>query len=394
MVHLTRWTVLGSGGAAMMLAMGIGRFAFTPILPDMQARNGFSDADAGLMAGLNLFGYLLGALWAGRAPRAGRGAVFRAALLVAALCVALMGVTLGLTGWHMVRFAAGVSSGLIFILAAAFVLERSLALGRPSVLHLAGVGIGIALTGLIAGLEPNWQPAWQVLAGISAILALAAWPLGRAGPAPPPHATAAPAAQAAGHRLALPVLAAAYTLEGFGYIISGTFLVSLLRRLPETAEAGPLAWVIVGLAAAPSVFFWAWLSRRIGHWWALAFAYLLQAVGFVLPLTGNAALALISGATLGGTFVGIVGLSFALGATLRPGAAGRTAAFLTVLYSVGQIIGPLLAGFLAGAQGSFTAPLLAAAAAVGGACVLAVIGTRLKRRPQPDIPATAPLRAV
>jgi MFS family permease len=131
----------------------------------------------------------------------------------------------------------------------------------------------------------------------------------------------------------------AYSLEGIGYIIAGTFLVAAIdQSAPRWAGTG--AWVLAGLAALPSSALWAWLSRVWSRPTLLAAALLIQAVGIALPaLVGGIGPALVSAAAFGATFVGISTLTLATGAHLGT---PRAVAILTTGYSVGQIAGPLL----------------------------------------------------
>lgn len=356
------------GAAALMIAMGIGRFAFTPLLPPMQAEAHFSNDAAGLLASANLLGYLVGALLAERVPRGKREIVYRVGLAVAVLADLLTAAPLGIPGWALVRCAAGVSSGVIFVFSTAFVLEQR----SSAALHFSGVGAGIVVSGLVAALVPAWQTGWLVLAGLSLLLALPAWGLRSAaisGDTP---------TQRSRLRWSRPFawLTVAYTLEGLGYIVSGTFLVALLHKLPETAGLGPLAWMFAGFGAILSPLIWVRLAMRLGSWRALAAAYAVQAFSIVLPFAGGGAAALAASVLFGGTFTGITGVSLRLGGSLRPAQASQAVARLTTFYSIGQAVGPILAGTAAEIAQGFRLPLLSAAAIVVVAGVLSLVGQR------------------
>ena len=173
-------------------------------------------------------------------------------------------------------------------------------------------------------------------------------------------------------RLLLAALCAAYLLEGTGYIVTGTFLVAIVDRMPGLGAFGPSVWIVVGLAAAPSSIAWAWLASRIGYAPALVLAYAVQAAGIALPLLGGAGSALIAAVLFGGTFMGISALTLTLAVQLAPQRAARVIGLLTAAFGLGQIIGPTLAGALAGRAHSF-APALAAATAmvIGGGMLMA-----------------------
>jgi MFS family permease len=367
-----RTAILLRGACVLLVAMGLGRFAFTALLPPMQAATGFGNADAGLMASLNLAGYLLGVMWAGRVRPERRAGLFRGALVLAIVAVGAMGLPLGLVGWDVVRLVAGVTSGLLFVLATAFVLESGAALGPSgAAVHFGGVGIGIALSGLVAGLVADWRLAWAGLGGVAVVLSLAGQGLARA-----PVVRAAGGATRARLVWGLPfaVLMVAYSLEGMGYIVSGTFLVAILGRLPETAPLAPWAWVLAGVMAIPSPLIWARLAHRIGAWRALAVAYGVQAIGIALPLLGTPSAALGAAACFGFTFIGITGVSIGLAARLQPGATGAATAMITIGYGVGQIIGPWAAGRIASGTDGFGWSLIGAAVAVCLSALLSAVG--------------------
>jgi MFS family permease len=363
-----------SGAAALALAVGVGRFAYTALLPSVQRGVGLDDAAAGAVASLNLVGYLAGVLWA-RAAVAGRRrtALLRLGLAASVLTTAAVAGATGLAGWIGLRFVAGVASGLVFVLVSAVVLE-SLPLGREHLAGVlyAGVGSGIALSGAVAAgaAGVRWPVPWLLLGAVSAVLAVPAWRQA----SPVAHHPAGPKpASAAEGGVSLGRLAAAYFLEGLGYIVSGTFAVAAVQRRPELAGWAPWVWVAAGVAAAPSAVLWSAAARRVGQRKALVAGFAFQAIGMSLPALSSSAWAAVAGALLfGGTFMGITTLTMSLARTLHPGREGRIVGTLTMIYGVGQALGPFLAGLLSRATGGPGAAVLAASAAVGvGGAVLA-----------------------
>lgn len=378
--------VLIGGVIALAIAMGVARFAFTPILPAMQAATGLGTDGAGLLASLNYLGYFAGALGAGLVPQGpARTAVFRAALALSIGTTAAMGLDLGdaaqaMIPWSLLRFVSGVSSAGVFILGIAIVLDTLARIKgeRWAGWLYTGVGAGIAASGLfvaLAGGRLGWAGDWLALGAICAVLGLlpAVWVVDP--PALPKPAAAVPDGKASALSAPLLLLTIAYFLEGGGYIVSGTFLVSILKTNPDTAALGEAAWMVAGLGAMAAGVFWAAVARRMGSWAALILAHIAQAVGILLPMTGSPAASVVSAMLFGGTFVGIVSQAFALGRQLSGGASARVIGTLTAAYGLGQIIGPLPAGLVVARTGSFDSALLGAAAAVlAGAILLAAGG--------------------
>lgn len=376
-----------AGALALAAAMGIGRFAYTALLPGVQRGLGFDDAAGGAIASANLVGYLAGVLWARRlAGSARRGAALRLGLAATAVLTAAVTAVGSEMGWAAVRFGSGVASGLVFVLASAAALEVPPGhLPRPGVLY-GGVGVGIALAAVVAALAPpagGWRVPWWVLGAAAAALAAPGW---RVLSGPIAHDSGSGAAAAGGRgRAAVGFgrLATAYFLEGLGYIVSGTFAVAAVRRTPGLEALAPWTWALAGLAAAPSALLWASLGRRAGVRAALVTAHLVQAAGMALPSLSSAAWAALAGAALfGGTFIGITALTVAAAREIRPQALGRAVGTLTAIYGVGQIVGPLVAGAVAQHLGDPRPAVLGAAAAVAlGAVVLLMPSSPSLARP-------------
>lgn len=360
------------GLIAMAVGIGIGRFVYTPILPPMMAELGLSKFVSGLIASANFVGYLTGALLATRTALPGPpGAWLPGALAISALTTAGMGLTESVPAFMALRFLGGLASALALILSSALVLERLAQVGRPGLaaLHFAGVGIGIALSAALVAMQlaagAGWPAMWRICGGVSLLGALAVLLLvpGRtiaAAPAQvPPRARTDPA---------LRRMAAAYGLFGFGYVITATFLVAIVRDTPAVRALEPVIWIVVGLAAAPSVTFWTFLGRRIGTKSAFAAAALTEAVGVLASVVWPGMIGIsLAAVLLGGTFMGLTALGLLRGRELARGDPRPVMAALTVAFGVGQIVGPALAGVISDMLGSFMIPSLLAA----GALVLA-----------------------
>ncbi|MCF7752362.1 YbfB/YjiJ family MFS transporter [Bacillus subtilis subsp. subtilis] len=360
------WQVIGAGICALVLTVGLARFAYTPLLPLMRVDAGLSAAQGGWLATFNYAGYLLGTLLVARVGDLRQKFHFyRIGLLLAVGATALMGFTATPWRWSVLRFLAGLSSTAGLLLASGLVLNWLLAQQRrPRLgLHFAGLGLGIAVSGLATALlagHADSSGQWRWLGALGLLFLIPAWCWMPA----PQHAAShtqatAPAPPSRRWRL---LLVAAYFCAGFGFVVSATFIVAILEQTPTFNGHGSAVWILVGLAAVPSTFGWDWLAARQGLIRALMLAFALQAASFVLPLLDNGLAAGLGSALLFGlTFAGIVSLTLTVVGRHYPHNPAKAMAKLTLSYGVAQIIAPALAGTLARDSGSYQASLLLAA---------------------------------
>lgn len=363
------------GLVALAAGMGIGRFVYTPILPFMAEDLGLTPADGGLVASANFLGYLLGALAAARVRMpGGRRPWLLGALAASAATTAAMGLTTAMLAFMALRFAGGTASAFVIVLSAALVLDRLVAAGRPGLswMPFAGVGTGIAVSAVlvtgIAAKGAEWQTLWLASGGL-ALLGLVGCAL-LVSETPAPERMAPPSnARDAGR--GLPALVAAYGLFGFGYVITATFISQLVRTTPEVAVLEGVVWLVVGLAAVPSVALWVWLDRRLGNRRALSIACLVEGVGIAVSVfETSAAAVLVAAAVLGGTFMGITALGLITAQRLSTRDPTRILALMTASFGLGQMIGPTFAGYAYRVGDSFQVPSLTAAAALLAAAAL------------------------
>jgi predicted MFS family arabinose efflux permease len=378
---------LALGGLiAMAAALGIGRFAYTPILPVMAEGLGLSKGEAGLIASANFLGYLIGALAAASRGLSGsRRNWLLGALVVSAVTTGAMGFASSMPLFLAFRFLGGAASAFVLVFASALVLDRlhAAGCGGLSALHFGGVGVGIALSAVLVSSSlaagAGWRTLW-LASGVVSLMAVPAvcWlvpdrPAAQVGTGRP----AEPAAtMQAGHGLW--ALVTAYGLFGFGYVITATFLVAILREAPEVRALEPLVWIVVGLAGAPSVALWSWVGGRIGIPLAFTAACIVEAVGVmatVLWITPPGML--IAAVFLGGTFMGITALGLVGARRLSAGDPRRTLAFMTAAFGLGQMIGPTFAGLIRDHTGSFVLPTVTAAVALVLAAILGSAAVRL-----------------
>lgn len=365
----TLWPVARTA-AALAAAMGIGRFAYTPILPLMTAQTPLGAQAAGQLATANYVGYLVGAVATAVVPRLGRSrAMCQTSLAAVTLSLLAMPLTTAVPLWLTLRTIAGLGSALAFVIAVNALLDS---VPRHVGFGFGGVGVGIALSaGLVLVVPTDWRTAWWAVAALAVVLTALAWGI-RPGPA------AAPAGDS-GHRdrPGFWLLFGGYTLEGIGYIVAGTFLVAALaQRSP--GRMGDAAWLVVGLSVIPSAALWDRVSSRWSRPGLLTVALLLQAAGIALACTGGVATAMLGAILFGGTFIGVSTLALGHGRML--GAPGAVAV-LTAGYSVGQIVGPLLVNPLL--HSGFQLALGAGGVTVLLAAVVCALMWIIHRKPHP-----------
>jgi predicted MFS family arabinose efflux permease len=362
---------LATGGlVALAAALGIGRFVYTPILPVMAEALHLSKSQAGLIASANLLGYLIGALLAAtpRLPGSRRFWLL-GSLGVSAVTTGTMGLASSMPAFLALRFTGGAASAFVLVLASALVLDRLASAGRPklSQVHFAGVGAGIAASALIVSGSLAQGAGWRVLwyaVGTAALcaLALVAWLVP---PEVDPRPVGSAGAASSQVRRGLGALICAYGLFGFGYIVTATFLVAIVRASPLISATEPVVWLVVGLTAAPSITLWAKAASRLGISRTFSLACVAEAVGVAASvLWPTVPGVLFAAALLGGTFMGLTALGLAGARQFAPSNPRPVLARMTAAFGLGQIVGPSMAGFLFDLTGGFGLPSLVAAAAL------------------------------
>lgn len=355
-----------AGLIGMAAAMGIGRFVFTPILPGMMDGLGLDASEAGLIASANYLGYLLGAIIAAGGWAHGRERpVMLAGLGANAVLLGLMAVADGLAVFLAIRFLAGLASAFLMIFLSAIVFSRLAAAGRNGLqaLHFGGVGFGICVSALITGglfaSGHGWRAPWLIASTVATVAFLAVLPLARGGPL---------FAAGSGREPPLPKSPAlrriilAYGLFGAGYIVTATFLVAIVRQEGSGPVSEAMVWLVTGLAGIPSVWLWGKLARRWSLTAAFAAGCLVEAAGIAASVGLPSPLGpLLGGALLGGTFIAVTALGLQAGRQLASLAPRRALALMTAAFGIGQILGPIGAGYLADWTGSFVVPSLGAA---------------------------------
>lgn len=356
-----------AGMIAMAVAMGIGRFVYTPILPGMMEELHLSPADAGWIASANYLGYLVGALVAAGNWAHGRErSLMLAALGASAVLAALMGLTYAMAAFLAIRFLAGLASAFVMVFMASIVFSHIAEAGRGDLQawHFGGVGLGIAMSAAMMAVlvteHAGWAQGWLWSGAISACGFVAVALLANQGPLTNGEAVHEPALP---KDLSLMKAIVAYGLFGFGYVVTATFLVAIVRQGGGSRVFEAEVWMVAGLAGFPSVWLWQKISARIGLYAAYALGCFVEVVGVTASVAaGGRTGPLLGGVLLGGTFIAITALGLQAARQQAPKSPRRIFALMTASFGLGQIIGPIAAGLLAQASGDFFLASIVAAA--------------------------------
>lgn len=354
------------GFAALAIAMGIGRFAFTPLLPMMQEDGLATVAEGGILASFHFLGYWLGAVLAARLPWSPK-ATLRLSLIAIGLATLGMGLTDSFPAWLALRGLAGVCSAFAMVMVSNFYIRQLAAAGRPQSQGwvFAGVGAGISAAGLAAlALMANRigsAPSWQIL-GVVSLAAIAAVCL-RLGPEIPAARIGAGRHGAQRTPLVWSVVLA-YGAAGVGYIIPATYLPLMARAVVPDPLVFGWSWPVFGAAAFASTLLAARLEKRIANRQLWAASQVVMAGGLLLPVVlPHIATIILAGVCVGGTFmiVTMAGMKEAH-RIAPPQDVMRHIAIMTAAFATGQMIGPALAGAIHDLTGSFAGALLLASA--------------------------------
>ena len=346
-----------TGIAALTIAVGIGRFSYTPILPYMISELNLTTTEAGLIASSNYLGYLLGSLIPifPQFPKNIRS-IFIYSIFISIISLFAMGLTNTFEIFIFIRFIHGVFSAFVLILGTSLIVSHVQKRGKIflGTAHFSGVGLGMALSAIVVSylgfLNFKWDELWfsiGILAIILSFQIIKFTPIQKAEVKynlKSKHKT----------NLGFSLITISYGLYGFGYVAFGTFISTMSRLTPGLEKTEPFVWFVVGITGIPSVFFWNWFGSKIGNDIGLFLANLILGLGVLFSVLINNEFGIFLSCILFGiSFVPITSMCLLEGQKRFSGSFIVSTAILTFSFSIGQMIGPYLSGLLTDYYGSF-----------------------------------------
>ena len=378
--ELSAAMVTGVSLTGLAAAMGIGRFAFTPLFPLMQEQFGISLAQGAWLATANYIGYFAGAVASFvLTPDAGRSV--RLGLVGVAASTLAMGVTESFALWFLFRLLAGIASAFALVGCSAWALAHLTVRKRAELAGwvFAGVGVGICVAGLVtlaaASLGIASAEVWLCLGVITMVVLIATW-----------NALAQGAQVASSLDSVRPppldrsawILIGCYGAFGFGYIIPATFIPAVARSLINDPAVFGWTWPLFGLAAAISTIIVSTLFRTVAPRKVAGWSLVAMALGIFVPAVHQSLTSLLfSAVCVGGTFMVMTMAGLQEARRIAKGAPTRLMSGLTGAFAIGQFAGPILVGSGKSPDQALVAPsLLAVALLLISACLLLHRGSR------------------
>ena len=346
-----------TGIAALTIAVGIGRFSYTPILPYMISELNLTTTEAGLIASSNYLGYLLGSLIPifPQFPKNIRS-IFIYSIFISIISLFAMGLTNTFEVFILVRFIHGIFSAFVLILGTSLIVSHVQKKGKIflGTAHFSGVGLGMALSAIVVSylgfLNFTWDELWFSIGILAIMLSFQIIKFTPIQKAEVKYNFNSKNKTSLGFSL----ITISYGLYGFGYVAFGTFISTMSRLTPGLEKTEPYVWFVVGVTGIPSVFFWNWFGSKIGNDIGLFLANLILGLGVLFSVLINNEFGIfISCILFGLSFVPITSMCLLEGQKRFSGSFIVSTAILTFSFSIGQMIGPYLSGLLTDYYNSF-----------------------------------------
>jgi predicted MFS family arabinose efflux permease len=339
--------ILLAGILALVVGVGVARFAFTSLLPAM-LENHLSISFAGVLASINYVGYLTGSIFSIFIKDIhAKVKSFRFGLALCVITSLILAFTQNDTLWLLSRLFAGFGAAMALVVGSAIVMSKLQNTNKTKAMgiHFSGLGFSILIADLVMRsvfiYSDNWQHAWFALAIAGTVFGCYSAYILSCDKKASDKVIRHTFDRSLFNPLVI-ILALAYFTEGVGMVVQATFLPDIVNSLEGLSGYGGYAWLAVGLAGIPSCIIWMRLAHRYNSIDIMMVAMALQVIAILIPtFSANILLNLISGVLYGGTFIGLVALFMNFGGQL----AGKNPVFImgtiTAAYGVGQVVAPL-----------------------------------------------------
>ena len=344
-----RLALVGIGVVA--ITGGLGRFAYTPIIPYMQTTLNISSADIGLLASSNYLGYLIGSIIPLVYSFANKQRLtLYLSVFVSIITLGLMGATEEFYIFSLLRFFQGISGAIGLVIATNLIFSQITDTGRIDLrlAHISGFGVGMFLSAIAIWIcsmfELQWNYQWFVIAILCLVLTIPiiSSPLEKGS-----EASIEPSSHSNRLSLGFVGISVGYFFFGFGYIIFGTFIAALAVNTPALENIQHASWIVVGVSAMPAIFVWQAISKFTGNHISLALSCFTCSAGILtLYFFDGVGASLFACLAYGIGVIGIVGLVLMEGKIRHSGSIKFAVAFLTTTFSIGQITGPYISGLM------------------------------------------------
>ncbi|WP_350433084.1 YbfB/YjiJ family MFS transporter [Shewanella sp. H8] len=370
LLALTRNRVYFAGICSLIVTVGVARFSYSLLLPIMQDGAGLTESGGGWLASTNFMGYMCGVLLAASMHNLNyKYNLHRVYLILSVVTSAAMLTTTDMVTWAVLRFIAGICASGGFIIASGLILKWLVNNNHRAELgiHFAGAGLSIIVTSILVEamltMSADWQQQWIALAVLAAIFAIPAWLW-----VPHPLVDGKESVSTNDNppsRAFKTLMMLAYFCAGYGYAVSSTFIVDIVERVEGLQGQGGFAFLLVGVAATPAPLIWDRVARQTGYVKALLAAYILQAVGIILPaINDSLPVVILSALLFGGTFIACVSLVLTMAGKFYPSNPAKFMGKMTLAYGAAQIMAPVSTGYLTEALGSYDVGLYLSATVV------------------------------
>lgn len=336
--------IIIAGIFALIIGMGVARFSFTSLLPAM-LENRIDISFAGVLASINYFGYLLGAIFAIFIKSIKQKVLlFRIGLIISIITTLILGLNTDDFLWIISRFIAGFGSSMLMVIGSSLVMSRlkfddkTKAMG----IHFSGIGFSMVVADIVSRVVLNyasWEYSWIVLTIVAVILSFYSFYIldEQKGVNFIKIKT-----NAVKFDSFIIVLIFAYFTVGVGFVVQATFLPDIINSIKGLEGLGSNSWLLAGIAGIPSCIIWMRLAYKYGSSNIILVCMLLLIISILIPtMTNSMFFNLLSAFLYGATFIALVALFLNLGGKIAKANPAFLMGALTSSYGIGQISAPL-----------------------------------------------------